>query len=106
MTNDLVVLPRAQRDVEEISDYLFVNASWHVSERFVEQVHEAIELLRDQPTAGAIADLPECPNVRIWGIAGFPSHLIYYRPTTLAIEVLRVMHSARNRDRLFEPPPA
>lgn len=34
---------------------------------------------------------------------GFTSHLIFYRPINYGIEVVRVIHGARDIERLFEP---
>jgi plasmid stabilization system protein ParE len=35
-------------------------------------------------------------DVRSYPITGFPNHLILYRPTSRGIEVLAVLHGARN----------
>ena len=39
---------------------------------------------------------PIMAGVRSWGIRGFPNHLIFYRPTDDRIEVIRVLHAARD----------
>jgi len=47
-----------------------------------------------------------CPfrGVRRWRIQRFESYLVFYRDTGRAIEIIRVVHGARNIERLFEEP--
>jgi toxin ParE1/3/4 len=40
--------------------------------------------------------------LRIWRIDGFPNHLIFYRPIEGGIEIVRVLHGARDIDAVLE----
>jgi len=40
-------------------------------------------------------------GIRVWSVKGFPNHLIFYRPTKEGIEVLHVLHGARDIDAAF-----
>ena len=44
---------------------------------------------------------PALVDVRMWRVAGFPNHLIFYRPIGRGIEVLRVLHAKRDIESLF-----
>ena len=45
---------------------------------------------------------PHAQNVRSFPLKGFPNHLVYYRAVEGGIEVLRVLHGARDIDAIFE----
>ena len=44
---------------------------------------------------------PAFVDVRMWRVAGFPNHLIFYRPIERGIEVIRVLHAKRDIESLF-----
>jgi len=44
---------------------------------------------------------PALVGVRMWPVAGFPNHLIFYRPFGSGIEVIRVLHAKRGIESLF-----
>ena len=54
--------------------------------------------LAEMPGLGSRRDFsnPILVDIRSWIIKGFPNHLIFYRPTTRGIEVVRVLHGARD----------
>lgn len=41
--------------------------------------------------------------MRVWSVRDFPKHLIFYRATDDRIEILRVLHGARDAAAIFEP---
>jgi toxin ParE1/3/4 len=45
---------------------------------------------------------PRLASLRVWPIVGFPNHLIFYRPIDGGIEVIRVLHGARDVDRVLK----
>ncbi len=44
---------------------------------------------------------PRLHGLRIWRVEGFENHLIFYRPADDGIEIVRVLHGARDIDRIF-----
>ena len=44
---------------------------------------------------------PRWSAVRAWPVNGFERYLIFYRPFTDGVEILRVIHGARDIERLF-----
>jgi len=45
---------------------------------------------------------PRLSGLRQWRVKGFESYLIFYRPIPEGIEVLRVLHGARDIDRILD----
>ena len=45
---------------------------------------------------------PNLEGVRMWPINGLPNYLAFYLTTESSIQVLRVLHGARNIERIFE----
>ena len=45
---------------------------------------------------------PRLAGLRVWRIEGFPKYLIFYRLVTGGIEIVRVLHGARDIDRVLE----
>ncbi|HTS74856.1 MAG TPA: type II toxin-antitoxin system RelE/ParE family toxin [Bryobacteraceae bacterium] len=68
---------------------------------FLKAARETFEDLARAPAMGVV-----CPfrGVRRWRIQRFESYLVFYRDTGRAIEIIRVVHGARNIERLFEEP--
>jgi toxin ParE1/3/4 len=41
-------------------------------------------------------------DLRVWRIEGFEKHLIFYRQTPDGIDVVRILHGARDIDSVLE----
>jgi toxin ParE1/3/4 len=41
------------------------------------------------------------PALRVWPIDGFRNHLIFFHPTNDGVEIVRVLHGARDLEALF-----
>jgi toxin ParE1/3/4 len=89
-------------DLAELSDYI-ARDSPKSAHRFLIAAQDAFEKAARMPElAGMWEDAPpRMKNLRIWPIAGFENYLIFYRPTSDGIEVVRVLHGARDLPALF-----
>ena len=95
----LVILsPRAKRDIEQCAHYLVDHGSVAVAMRFLECLEETFHLLLDRPGFGRQLPMqnPELVGVRSYRVKGFDSHLVFYLQRQGGIEVLRVLHGARD----------
>jgi toxin ParE1/3/4 len=97
--------PGVRKDLDEIWDYIGIqNHSPAVALRQIELLYEKFSLLAAQPLLGeARDDLAE--NVRSFVARPF---VILYRPKSGGIEVVQVVHSARDIHVAFrrrKPPP-
>lgn len=44
---------------------------------------------------------PKLSGMRMWLVKGFEKYLIFYRPFGNYIEIVRVLHSAQDRDSIL-----
>ena len=97
---------RARLDLLEHFVYIG-ERNFSAAERFHAAAEEACKRLADMPGMGRLREFhkPELRDVRSCPIRGFENYLIFYRPTTTGIHVLRVLHGARDIDRVFEEVP-
>jgi toxin ParE1/3/4 len=60
-------------------------------------------MLLSNPTLGSLLDIPNSAlcDVRAWPIKGFRNYLIFYRLEEYGIMVLRVLHGARDIERIL-----
>lgn len=103
MKNRLLVLPRAELDLQEHGEFLAADST-EVARRFFDRTRETFEMLRKHPEAGAprAFHAPSLKNVRVWRIKDFESWLVFYRVEGDEVHVIRVLHGARDIGTLFE----
>ena len=90
--------PRARLDVLEQAVYLGEEATEEVALRFVDAVDAAFRRLADTPEIGRLREFRSVrlAGLRSWPVPGFPKHLIFYRVDEDLVEVVRVVHGARD----------
>ena len=98
----LIVHERARVDVEEIAEYI-ARDSPKAAVKFFVAVEKACDLLVGMPGAGAKQEVgdPWLAELRIWPIKGFRNFLVCYLPLADGVEVVRVIHGARDVGRVF-----
>ena len=87
----------ASRDLEEIEDYISRDNP-DAAARLILLVREKCALLSQQPGMGR--DRSDVLS----GLRGFPvgNYIIFYQPANDGIEVIRVLHGARDIPELFD----
>ncbi|MGY8769883.1 MAG: type II toxin-antitoxin system RelE/ParE family toxin [Pirellulales bacterium] len=97
--------PKAIEDIEEIADYIATD-SLRAAIRFLENTESTLQALAEFPSSGGLfhSDHPRLANVRFRRIKGFPKHVVFYIEKKDAIEVIRVLHGARNLDGELKKP--
>ena len=88
--------PQADADLLEIALYI-AQDEVEASDRFIDAVHEKLDLLATIPEAGRARD-ELAPGLR-----SFPAgnYIIFYQPVEGGIDVVRVLHAARDIPSLF-----
>ena len=88
---------RAREDVDEIAAYI-ARDNLDAALRFYDAAESAFELLARMPGAGPVVDPPiaNAPDLRFWPIARYRNYLVLYVPLSDGIDVLRVLHGARD----------
>ncbi len=74
-----------------------------VADRFLAQAEATLTRLVRSPGLGTLYhhDHPALTDVRYFPISHFKKYLVFYRPMTGGIEVLRVLHGARDLDSIL-----
>jgi plasmid stabilization system protein ParE len=98
------IRPRADRDLDEIADYFVQNASLDVGLRFLAEAYGTLSLLATQPEMGWLCRLQpaEFRSVRVFRVGRpFERVLIFYRPASDYIDILRVLHGMQDLEARF-----
>lgn len=103
MSPRIVIFPEAQRDLDEQFVYIG-ERNFDAAERFEAAVRDDLKQLAAMPGMGALRDFPNARllGMRSWPVKGFENHLIFYRPVSDGIEVIRIIHGARDLDHIFK----
>ncbi len=88
-------------DIMETAEYI-AQDNMEAADRFVDAIDESLELITKSPDIGVIRKVGKAPEMRMWAVKGFPDSLVFYRATSTQINVIRVIHSARDFYRIFE----
>ena len=97
MTARILRRPKAAQDAEDIADYIAAD-SLEAAARLLEEAEATINGLAAYQSSGSPfdSDHPELANLRFRRVKGFPNHVIFYVEHTQAIEVVRILHGARD----------
>ena len=93
----------AKRDIIEHFVFIAEAGGLETAERFLDSVSNTLEELARMPRMGVLRRFrnPSFGDVRMWRVKDFRKYLIFYRLLGDGIEVLRVLHGARDIESLF-----
>ena len=93
----LRISPRARADLIEIWSYI-ADDSVANADAFIDRLYETLQVLGRQPGSGRRRE-ELAP-----GMQSFPfgRYIIFYRALTEAIQIVRVLHGARDIESIFE----
>ena len=102
MTKSFTFLQSAEQDVEEIVDYISHDSA-QAAATFRVALQGVCEMLVDIPEAGSARNFhnPEMKGLRMLPVRKFTKYLIFYRSTSEGLEIVRVVHGARDLPSLF-----
>lgn len=97
-------LPAADRDLDDQAGYLAQEASLETALRFYDAAGATFENIARMPGIGQPRESanPRLAGLRVWRVKGFEKHLIFYRPGDDGVEIVRVLHGARDIDSVLE----
>lgn len=92
------VTPRARRDQNDIVEHL-APESLDAALLFIAKLHETYAVIGAQPRVGHTR--PDVRgeakrDIRCLVVSGFPNHLVFYRVNGDDIDVVRILHGARD----------
>jgi toxin ParE1/3/4 len=91
-------LPPARRDLVEIYYYYARKGTVSTARRFLGQAEATFQRLAKAPGIGSRyeLDVPIRAELRFFPVSRYRNYLVFYRPVEGGIEVLRVLHGARD----------
>ena len=99
---EVILTPQAREDVKQIAAYI-AEHSPQSSMVFRQTLENIYEVLLDLPEIGTIHNFhnPEMKGLRMLPVRKFTKYLIFYRSTPEGLEIVRVVHGARDLPSLF-----
>ena len=70
--------------------------------RFADAVDAMIEMLCQNPELGERLHADPTGQIRYRTISGFKNYLIFYRQQDSQLQILRILHGARDYEQFFE----
>jgi len=103
MKSSFAFRPRARLDLLEQFLYLADQATVEVAERYFTAVDHTCVRLAKQPLSGTSYDsgVARLEGIRRVPVSGFPMYLLFYVPRAGGIDVVRILHGARDIENLF-----
>ena len=91
---NLIVKSSVWDDLREIGLGISQDNS-EAADRFLKAAKETFELLRSHPRIGRVRSF-SVPGVRSWVIPDFQNYIVFYLPTETEVQILAVLHGARD----------
>jgi toxin ParE1/3/4 len=100
----IVLKNQAERDLRQAATDLLARRNQDSAIRFLEAAEQSFDRLAQMPAIGKKCQTqhPHLADLRQWRVKEFEDYLIFYRITEFRIEVLRVVHGARDLWSIFQ----
>jgi toxin ParE1/3/4 len=97
MNYGLRILPAADADVDEAGLFIAQN-NLDTALRFYDAIDQTFREIRDHPTRWPRYELdhPRLSELRKRSVLGFDDYLVFYRIDADMVEIIRVLHGARD----------
>ena len=87
--------PQAFEDLFDIWSYI-AQDNPAAADRVEEEIYLACERLSDSPLIGTLRKELTALPVRFWLVTPYPNYFIVYDPEAKPIQIIRILHRARN----------
>lgn len=103
MTREVRLRPKAVSDADEEYAYLAAR-SVSAANRFIKAIDRAIDRLAAFPFSGGTwkPEDSDLADIRVIILSDFPNHLVFYRVHEEWVEVIPILHGARNLEDLLK----
>jgi toxin ParE1/3/4 len=100
------VRPLAWREINTYLDYLEEQAGLDTAERFLDQLMISFQALADMPRMGFLCGFrkPSARRLRRWPVKEFENWLIFYQPKRDGVDIVHVIHGARDIEDILNAP--
>lgn len=101
----IVRRPQAILDLLEQADFIAQDDA-DAAQRLVDAAEKTIAVLEKMPRLGRRLPFADrrLRDLRMRGVEGFPNQIVFYRVIRDGIEVVRVLHAARDLPRALQEP--
>jgi len=101
---EVLVRARARRDILSSAEYLEEHGGIETAQRFLDATRTTFEALARRPKLGALCAFqsPALRRLRRWPVKGFENWLIFYQAKRNGVEIVHLIHGARDIESLFE----
>jgi toxin ParE1/3/4 len=101
---EVFVRARARRDILSNAEYLEEHGSVETAQRFLDATQKTFEALAKIPKVGALCAFrsPALRRLRRWPVKGFENWLIFYQPRRNGVEIVHLIHGARDIESLLD----
>ena len=101
---EVFVRAHARRDILSNAEYLEEHGSAETAQRFLDATQKTFEALARMPKAGALCAFrsPVLRPIRRWPVKDFENWLIFYLARRNGVEIVHLIHGARDIESLFE----
>ncbi len=96
----IIKRPEAVQDLEDIFVYIG-NDNLEAAHRFKQAAESAFQFIAKNPGIGHERKFKTASELRSWRIRNFENYLIFFRPEENNVEIIRVLHGARNLEKEF-----
>jgi toxin ParE1/3/4 len=106
MSTNVIKTPQALADLAEQSFYIALRSE-EAGFRFLTAAEQTFQMLAETPGLGRPWESPlaRLAAVRVWRIKGFEKWLVFYRPVEGGVEILHVLHGARDIEQVLGEEP-
>jgi len=102
MNEEVLFRPQAREDLTAHTLWI-ARESERRAHTFLDRIESTLQQLRIFPELGTSRDwlAPRCRGIRFIPVKDFPRYYIFYRPMDESIEVIRILHAARDTGTLL-----
>jgi len=100
---DIIKSPRSLRDLVDHFEYI-AKDRLSAARKFLTSVRSTLDSLAGFPGIGRRfeSDHPRLQGIRVTTVKSFRNYLLFYRPTESDLEVLTIIHGARDLPGILE----
>jgi toxin ParE1/3/4 len=100
----VLITPAAEGDLIGLWVYI-ARDNPEAADRVYQAAYETFETLSAMPGLGTLyqSKRAKLKGLRFFPVKRFPSYVVYYRPTTEGLEIVRVLHGHIEKQRRLEP---
>jgi toxin ParE1/3/4 len=101
---EVLVRARARRDILSNAEYLEEHGGAEIADRFLDAIRSTFETMAKTPKIGSLCAFRKLAlrRIRRWPVKGFENWLIFYQPRRNGVEIVHVIHGARDIESLLD----